>query len=99
MPAVTFEGSGTFKDRAAFRKALEEKLEGLKGRLPGEPRETRTEEGGEERILWEYMGARFEVAVRAADWSYEVEIPPYLPIPSRDVQSMVEGQFAGLDRF
>lgn len=96
---MTFEGSGTFKDRAAFRRALEEKLETLKSRLPGQPRETRSDDGGEERILWEYMGARFEVAVRRADWSYEVEIPPYLPVPASDVKSMVEGEFAGLSAF
>jgi hypothetical protein len=90
-----FTRSGTFQDRGRFVEALKGKIAKLKdGPLRG-MEETWTP-GSPETCTIAGFGAKVVFTVGAKDWSCDVSIPSWIPIPQASVEERFDREFEDL---
>ena len=95
----SFTRQGTFVNREAFLDGVRKKLEKLiGGAAQGMTNTWEKEEGGNDVGRLSGFGVRIELTVREKDWSCVADIPSWLPIPQKTIESTFDEKFAELSK-
>ena len=92
----SFKREGTFQDRGKLLMAFKSKLEKLtEGSLKG-MKHSWEAKGTEDHGSLRGFGVEALITIRASDWSCDVSIPAWLPIPQGKVEAKFDEEFEEL---